>query len=121
MSRLGLAALALALLACQKPAPTNPGSGPPPGAGFDERQACSTDADCVAVEIACCDHCNGGAAIGVHRDAAAEVRAEYASASACADTACTLMACAPAEPICRAQRCGVRIGDQERVEPLPRR
>ena len=95
------------------------GTGPTPGPGFDERQACSADADCAAVEIECCDHCNGGMAVGVHRDAADEVRAQYAG-DKCAGTACTMMACAPATPICRQQRCGVSIGGEEKLTPLPR-
>jgi len=107
------------LAACRKDAPP-PGGPQPPGSGFDERQGCSVDADCVAVEIACCDHCNGGTVVGIHRDHAAEVRKTYAPDSKCHDVACTEMACVeqPA-PICRQGICGLRIGDKEDVPALP--
>ena len=109
-----------AAAACQKAKP--PDAPAPVGAGFDERQACTTDADCAVVEIECCDHCNGGTAVGVSKDTAAEIRAEYAPADSCKETACTLMACADdAVPICRQERCGYAQGGQEHVTPLPRR
>jgi hypothetical protein len=107
------------LVACQKPTPGS-GGGPTPGPGFDERQACTADKDCAAVEIECCDHCNGGNVVGVHRDSADEVRAQFAGESKCGGTACTLMACAPATPICRQERCGVSIAGEEKLTPLPR-
>ena len=116
-----IALLALGLAACPKSnAGGGGGTGPTPGAGFDERQACTTDADCAAVEIECCDHCNGGTAVGVHKDSADEVKAQYASSDQCAGTACTMMACASATPICRQQRCGVSVGGEEKLTPLPR-
>ena len=96
-------------------------SGPTVGAGFDERQACSTDADCAVVEIECCDHCNGGSVVSVDRDTAADVRAEYAGPDRCKGTACTRMACVQ-EPvaICRQQRCGLLMDGREIMTPLPR-
>lgn len=113
-----LVALALcSLVGCKRAAP----SGPPVSATFDERQACGADADCAVVELECCDHCNGGAVVGVHKDAAADVRKEYAPAAACGDTMCTLMACSPAAPICRQGRCGVALDGQESLPDLPRR
>lgn len=118
MRALALALTAVALIAgagCKK--------APPPGPGvsktFDERQACTADADCAAVEVECCDHCNGGSAVGVHRDYAADVRKEYAGT--CEDVACTLMACPQAEPICRQGRCGIAIGGTESLPDLPAR
>jgi hypothetical protein len=122
MTRWTVALVTILVLGCgnkggggaSTPTPENP------GAGFDERQACTVDTDCVAVEIACCDHCNGGTAVGVHKDAAAEVAAEYAGPAKCGETMCTQMACAVAEPICRQDRCGVRVGTEEQMTPLPR-
>lgn len=104
------------LAACPK---KSEDTGPPLSPTFDERQACGGDADCAAVEIECCDHCNGGTAAGVHKDHAADVRKEYAAACQGAQIACTLMACADAEPICRQGRCGVRIGSAESFPDLP--
>lgn len=108
----------LVLTACKK---KGDDTAPPPPPTFDERQACGGDADCAVVEIECCDHCNGGTAVGVHKDHAADVRNEYVPAGACADTACTLMACAPAEPICRAGRCGISFRGEESLPELPAR
>jgi hypothetical protein len=113
-----LAAASVVLLGCPK---AGSGPNPPhPGAGFDERQECTTDSDCVAVEIECCDHCNGGTVVGVHRDSADEVKAQYAPPSKCQTTACTEMACAQAVPFCRDQRCGVSVAGAEQLTPLPR-
>jgi hypothetical protein len=111
--------IAVAILAsgCQ---PAKPSTGPTVGAGFDERQTCRADVDCAVVEIACCDHCNGGIAVGIHRDSADAVREEYAGPDRCQGTACTLMACAPAVPICRQERCGISIDGTETMAPLPR-
>ncbi len=100
------------LIACKKSPPTEP----PVSSSFDERQACAADADCAAVELACCDHCNGGTVVGVHRDHATDVRNEYAPASACGSTGCTKRGCSEAVPICRQGRCGVSI---DSVESLP--
>ena len=67
-----------------------------------------------------CDHCNGGTIVGIDRDDAAEVHETYASHDRCDGTACTEMACADApQPICRQGICGVQIGDQVDVPPLP--
>lgn len=102
------AALAvLASLAACKPA----AHAPPRPSTIDERQACAVDTDCAVVELACCDHCNGGRVAGVHRDFAAEVHAS--ATAACGDTACTLMACV-AQPtaVCAQGMCGVAIDGQ---------
>ena len=92
---------------------------PPRPSTIDERQACTADADCAVVELSCCDHCNGGTVVGVHKDHAADVRAEHVPPSRCADVACTLMACAAAEPICRAGRCGISLNGEESLPDLP--
>lgn len=110
--------LTIALGGCPK------SSAPPPGntggRDFDERQACTVDADCVPVEVECCDHCNGGTVVGVHRDHADEVRTAYQSPARCTDIACTEMACIePPTGICRQSICGVKLGTREDVAPLP--
>lgn len=113
-----LVILIVMLTSCKKGSSS---STPPPDddARFDERQACAADADCVVVEVECCDQCNGGLAVGIHRDHAAEVRAAYVPADECADVACTLMACEPATAFCRQGVCGLRRGDREDVPALP--
>jgi hypothetical protein len=109
--------IALVLLMACKKTPSEP-TVPPT---FDERQACTVDDDCAVVQIECCDACNGGTAVGVHKDVAADVRKEYVPADACEGKACTLMACPDPEPICREGRCGVTIGGNETLPELPRR
>jgi hypothetical protein len=117
MRQLWSAALGVLLATgCPKTAPSGPAGAP---LDFDERQACTADADCAPVETGCCDWCNGGTPMGVHRDHAADVRQEYAKT--CAGTACTAMACEPLVAICRDQRCGVVVNGVERVVPLPRK
>ena len=39
--------------------------------------ACQADADCKLVEMGCCDHCNGGWVISVHRDHASAASAAH--------------------------------------------
>jgi hypothetical protein len=105
-----------ALVACKKkPEDTSPPVSPT----FDERQACGGDADCAVVELECCDHCNGGTVVGVHKDHAADVRKEHVTAGECEGTACTLMACPDAQPICREGRCGVSLAGKESLPDLP--
>jgi hypothetical protein len=110
---------ALALAGCPKSSPDHP-PGNTGGRDFDERQACTVDTDCVPVEVECCDHCNGGTVVGVHRDHADEVRTAYQSPGRCTDIACTEMACIePPTGICRQSICGVELGTREDVVPLP--
>ena len=87
---------------------------------FDERQACGADEDCAVVQIECCDACNGGTAVGVHKDNAGDVRKEYVPAGSCDGKTCTLMACPEPVAICRSGRCGVKIGGTETLPELPR-
>ena len=112
-------AVVLVLLAACGPS-TPPADPANPGGSFDERQACTADTDCVAVEIECCEQCNGGNAVGIHRDYAAEVRQQYAPGDECTGAACTEMACEPATAFCSNSVCGLRFGDRVEVEPLPR-
>lgn len=111
--------VAFALAGCPK---KKEPAGPPGGGGgsFDERQSCTVDTDCAVVEIECCDHCNGGTVVAVHRDYLAEVESQYASPEECADVACTKMACVD-QPvaICKQSICGVRIGKSEDTPALP--
>jgi hypothetical protein len=110
-------ALLLALAACGPSSP--PASPGNTGGSFDERQACTADTDCVAIELECCDQCNGGNAVAVHKDYLAEIKATYEPGRACPDVACTEMYCDPPAPLCARGVCGLRFGDRTEVDPLP--
>jgi len=105
----------LALTGCKKDAPSttpdDPDDSGNTGGGDDdpvtsEVDACTADEDCVAVELECCDACNGGTAVSVHQDHVDEVVAASARGRGeCAATMCTMMACAEWVPSCEAGRC----------------
>lgn len=61
--------------------------------------ACSSDTDCVVVEIDCCDHCNGGEVAAVNVAYAEEV-SDYHTADCGEDIMCTLMSCPDELPRC---------------------
>ena len=119
MKRVALLLAAVLLAACAKKSAPDPQT-PPGSSPYDERQACSIDADCIVVEIECCDHCNGGTVVGIQRDYVNDIRASYVPDSKCKDAACTKMACVE-EPvaICRQGICGLRTGEREDVPALP--
>lgn len=83
--------------------PTNTGSGTP--TSEPAHTACTADADCVVVETACCDHCNGGKA-----EAFNKAFAEAHKATGCEQTMCTQMACGAATASCDAGTCKATIG-----------
>ncbi|MBM4345742.1 MAG: hypothetical protein FJ100_20400 [Deltaproteobacteria bacterium] len=66
--------------------------------------SCKANADCVAVELACCDHCNGGKLGGFHKDHAAAAKAALGPSN-CSGVACTEKACGPAIAWCEAGAC----------------
>ena len=69
--------------------------------------ACSQDSDCAAVEIGCCDHCNGGKVLAARTDHIGEVQTAF-GAKACAGTGCTMRYCSgPAIPLCQQGQCAV--------------
>ena len=53
-------------------------------------RTCSADADCVLVETACCDHCNGGKAVAVNKS---HMQDAAKLAPQCGPTMCTKRAC----------------------------
>lgn len=115
MKSIVLAALALALAGCPKdtPPPSGPGNAGE-GPTATDPYACTADEDCVAVELQCCDACNGGEAVGVHRDHAAAVLADSPGGrGACPDVACTEMACPPWVATCDGGRCAIARGSFE--------
>lgn len=92
-----------AIAACGGPsAPAAPSNAaPPPPAG-----ECRANEDCVIVETACCDHCNGG-----HRKSVPKTRAAAARPTSCASVACPQRACGAdgLVPACINQRCTTLI------------
>ena len=111
-------ALLLVLAACgPSTPPADPGNTG--GGSFDERQACTADTDCVAIELECCDQCNGGKAVAVHKDYLAEIKAAYNPPGECQDVACTEMFCEPPKAFCSNSVCGLRFGDRTQVDALP--
>jgi hypothetical protein len=77
--------------------------------------ACAADADCGAVEIMCCDHCNGGKAVAANKLYSAEVKAAL-GAKDCAGVACTEMACAPVQTACQLGTC-IIAGSAQACQP----
>jgi hypothetical protein len=67
--------------------PDDPDVGSDPGQGWktmtpkiavpDAWRACSDSSECKLVETACCDHCNGGAAVAINASREPELRARY--------------------------------------------
>jgi hypothetical protein len=118
--------LALTVAACTKEAPPTTPDNPPDnggdtgdvgnsGGGDDPSQndpyACEVAEDCVAVELECCDQCNGGKAVAVHKDHVDHVTADSPRGRGeCANIACTKMACAPWETTCDGGTCGLKQG-----------
>jgi hypothetical protein len=99
-----LLSIGIALAACSsgsKPAPS-----PPPGNGAAEpsHTSCSADADCIVVETACCDHCNGGKA-----EAFNVAFADQHKPANCEGTPCTKRGCGDAFAKCEAGACIVTI------------
>jgi hypothetical protein len=105
-------ALGTVLTACagssgQAPGSTSGGDLTLPGTDVKpdpSAQACQTSDDCVVVEIACCDHCNGGEAQAFNKARADEYRPKN-----CQNTACTRRGCGDAVAVCANNLCKVEI------------
>ena len=67
-------------------------------------RACSADSECVAVELACCDHCNGGKLDAYHTDHVLDAAA-LVGPKGCQGVACTAMGCAKAIAWCEQGVC----------------
>jgi hypothetical protein len=115
MKRIAVLTLVLlSLAACKKEAaPTTPdNTGGEPVAA--DPYACTVDDDCVAVELQCCDACNGGEAVGVHKDHVDAIAAESPRGQgACGEVMCTKMACPPWIASCEAGKCAIERGTFE--------
>ncbi|MDC3959800.1 hypothetical protein [Polyangium jinanense] len=102
---LGLLLWALAALACAGASPGDMGNGQPQGDGASAgpATACQSDADCVVVETACCDHCNGGKAEAFNKAHANEHRPQGCGGG------CTRLGCGDAIAVCENNTCQVEI------------
>lgn len=102
--------IASLLVACSSSKTTPPTTNTPPsGSGSAAAPAtsetsCTADADCVAVETQCCDHCNGGKVLAFNSMSAATHKP-----TGCEQTACTELACGQAVPKCEAGNCTISI------------
>lgn len=74
-------------------------AGDPP-----EWSACTANDDCTAIELGCCDHCNGGKLMSVHKQYADAASAKHKQ-SPCINVACTEMACAAPVTFCDDATC----------------
>ena len=73
----------------------------PPPASWTQ---CTEATDCQVVEIACCDHCNGGRVVAVKSRFARQAERRYRPRRC--EEACTERGCAQATPVCDEQsRC----------------
>lgn len=73
-------------------------------AGTAQWYACAVAADCAAVEVMCCDHCNGGKAVAANKAFSTEVKAALGPKS-CDTVACTEKGCAPVQTDCHLGKC----------------
>src|SRR5215467_11310919 len=109
--------LLLAIAACGSPIVHASITESDPIAMPDEWVSCRSDADCVALEMDCCDHCNGGWVLAVNRDHVARTTAAYhasctawerkeadGSISFCGPS-CTELGCGPIGQLCQGGRC----------------
>jgi hypothetical protein len=67
--------------------------------------ACKQASDCVALEMGCCDHCNGGFLMSVHKTYEDEALAAHKEKN-CGGVPCTKIGCPPVEATCTAGVCG---------------
>jgi hypothetical protein len=86
-----------------------PGTAPPASAA-DPRDAgdvmaCQSDADCIVVEMGCCDHCNGGFLLSVNKTQVDAARAAHGEKD-CTGVACTERGCSfDPQPLCTNRQC----------------
>ncbi len=96
-----------------------------------EWTACQTDADCTAVEMGCCDHCNGGWVLGVNQ-ASVKAATEHFHADCGAaqppdatgsfsGVQCTELGCGQVKGMCGAGTCtwALDVRMDGRYEPQP--
>ncbi|MCO4748079.1 MAG: hypothetical protein KC912_25015 [Proteobacteria bacterium] len=71
---------------------------------------CADGESCVIVQLGCCDHCNGGAAVAVNSGSLSTVVDELGE-DCSGQFACTEMGCAPITAECRDDACVMVEGE----------
>lgn len=93
------------------PTPLRIAPAPAPAVDNDAMFACASAADCVVLEMGCCDHCNGGYLLSVNglqaEQAIQNHRAHDCGASVCGHDRCA----ATSHAVCDAGECA-RIEEQ---------
>ncbi len=92
-----------------------PPAPPPEPAAQRAWFACQQDAECVVVDLGCCDFCNGGLEVAANRDHARAVRDTYHERGCLVTTAqgsrsrsCTELFCGDErDAVCREGQCGI--------------
>lgn len=87
-------------------------TGPPPlptaaltDAERAEMRACSTSSECVAINIDCCDLCNGGTAMPLNKAHASEAIAKLLTPKDCSSASCGDVPCDLPPTICHEGKC----------------
>lgn len=73
---------------------------------------CENDSDCVVVELGCCDECNGGLAVAVHRAWSAAVEERFSERCG-SDVTCTTEDCGPWRVTCELGTCSLERDTSE--------
>lgn len=104
MFRFTVPIVLLAVASCGKPNPDYP----PPATLPADLTDCDEAADCVLVELGCCEHCNGGTEVAVRVDQQAAVVETY-SETCRGEVACTLLGCEATVAECIENTCTATI------------
>lgn len=100
-----------------------PGPSPLPTAALSEAErakfrACSTDADCTAIDIDCCNLCNGGTAMPLNKAFVDEARKRLLEPKDCSAVSCTDAPCEMPATTCHESVCSFSMA-VNKPKPLP--
>ncbi|MDH5673112.1 MAG: hypothetical protein OEZ06_13235 [Myxococcales bacterium] len=109
MRKTTMTLLSMLLFACGGGDDAAPSEYPPPMPLDAQYTACGDVSECEVLELGCCDACNGGTAVAVHKEHAADVMERHSERCG-ASTACTSIGCAPWELSCEQGVCGLQRG-----------
>ena len=99
--------------------------GPPPlptaaltDAERNEMRACTTSSDCIAINIDCCDLCNGGTAMPLNKAHAEQAVAKLLTPKDCSSASCGDVPCDLPPTICHEGKCAFSMA-VNKPPPLP--